>query len=123
MYRILHKCFVPCLQACLKSGPSCNAVTTSSTDVEATDFLSRTDFTAKEPVYLNFLIIFCRPLADIGLQPFLYPLMTGISLKMLADCRRSCKRASEAERERLMASCVPNVFITKCNVPWACVLI
>ena len=49
---------------------SCNAVATSSADIEAIDFLSLTNFTSKGPVSTNFLIVYFRPLADIRPQPF-----------------------------------------------------
>ncbi|GIY44286.1 hypothetical protein CEXT_431821 [Caerostris extrusa] len=76
-------------------GPSCNVVATSSTDVEATDLIPLTDFTANEPVYSSFLIIFCRPSADIGPQTFLLPLNERNFFKAANTQSFSCKRVSK----------------------------
>ncbi|GIY12083.1 hypothetical protein CDAR_449931 [Caerostris darwini] len=77
------------------SGPSYNAVCTS-TNIKTTDFLPLPDFTAKEPCLFEFLNHFLQT-SDHCI--FSYPLMTGISLKLLVHSRRSCKRASQADRD------------------------
>ncbi|GBM93965.1 hypothetical protein AVEN_106932-1 [Araneus ventricosus] len=51
---------------------SCNAVATSSTDVEAIAFLPLPHFTSNEPDSSNLSIIF-RPNAVIGPEPLLKP--------------------------------------------------
>ncbi|GBN61206.1 hypothetical protein AVEN_71521-1 [Araneus ventricosus] len=76
---------------------SCNAVATSSTDVEAIAFLPLSHFTSNEPDFSNLAIIFFRPNADIGPEPFLNPLMSGISSMQLPHSHRSCKKASQAK--------------------------
>ncbi|GBM40270.1 hypothetical protein AVEN_248292-1 [Araneus ventricosus] len=52
---------------------SCNAVATSSTDVEAIVFLPLPHFTSNEPDYLNLSIIFFRPNTVIGRESLLKP--------------------------------------------------
>ncbi|GBM64124.1 hypothetical protein AVEN_159854-1 [Araneus ventricosus] len=52
---------------------SCNAVATSSTDVEAISFLPLPNFTSNEPDFSNLSIIFFKPNADIGPEPLLKP--------------------------------------------------
>ncbi|GBN28557.1 hypothetical protein AVEN_181595-1 [Araneus ventricosus] len=52
---------------------SCNAVATSSTDVEAITFLPLPHFTSIEQDSLNLSIIFFRPNAVIGPEPLLKP--------------------------------------------------
>ncbi|GBL93143.1 hypothetical protein AVEN_216492-1 [Araneus ventricosus] len=52
---------------------SCNALATSSTDVEAIAFLHLPHFTSNEPDSSNLSIIFFRPNAVIGPEPLLKP--------------------------------------------------
>ncbi|GBN29570.1 hypothetical protein AVEN_112232-1 [Araneus ventricosus] len=52
---------------------SCNAVATSSTNVEAIAFLHLPHFTSNEPDSSNLSIIFFRPKAVIGPEPLLKP--------------------------------------------------
>ncbi|GBM08386.1 hypothetical protein AVEN_108381-1 [Araneus ventricosus] len=52
---------------------SCNAVATSSTDIEAIAFLPLPHFTSNEPDSSNLSIIFFRPNAVIGSEPLLKP--------------------------------------------------
>ncbi|GBM62923.1 hypothetical protein AVEN_22331-1 [Araneus ventricosus] len=52
---------------------SCNAVVTSSADVEATAFLPLPHFTSNEPDSSNLSIVFFRPNAVIGPEPLLKP--------------------------------------------------
>ncbi|GIZ02464.1 hypothetical protein CEXT_86771 [Caerostris extrusa] len=66
--------------------PFCNAMTTSSTDVEAIDFLPLLDFTAKEPVSWS-------PLASIRPQPLPSPFHDRDFFKAAATHSHSCKRA------------------------------
>ena len=65
-----------------------------SSDVEVIDFLLLPDIISKESISKHFLIIFFRFIPGIGPQPFSYPLMTGIFLKLLAHSRRSCKNVT-----------------------------
>ncbi|GBN14753.1 hypothetical protein AVEN_38114-1 [Araneus ventricosus] len=51
----------------------CNAVATSSTDVEASAFPPLPHYTSNEPSSLNLSIIFFRPNAVIGPEPLLKP--------------------------------------------------
>ncbi|GBN78016.1 hypothetical protein AVEN_24041-1 [Araneus ventricosus] len=52
---------------------SCNAVATSSTDVEEIAFLPLPHSTSNEPYSSNLSIIFFRPNAVIGPEPLLKP--------------------------------------------------
>ena len=62
--------------------PSCNAVDTSSTDVEETDFRPLPDSTLKEPITIDFSVLFLRYLLDTGTYLLPNPLMTEISFKL-----------------------------------------
>ncbi|GBM33940.1 hypothetical protein AVEN_79833-1 [Araneus ventricosus] len=83
---------------------SCNAVTTSSTDVEAIAFLPLPHFTSNESDSLKLSIIFFRQNAVIGPEPrrFLNPLISGISSMQLPHSQSSCKKASQAEPDLSM---------------------
>ncbi|GBN75493.1 hypothetical protein AVEN_168916-1 [Araneus ventricosus] len=74
---------------------SCNAVATSSIDVEAIAFLPLPHFTSNEPDSSNLSIIFFRP--NAVQNRFLNPLMSGISSMQLPHSHSSYKKASQAE--------------------------
>ncbi|GBN76153.1 hypothetical protein AVEN_211370-1 [Araneus ventricosus] len=79
---------------------SCNAVATSSTDVEAIDFLPLPHFTSNEPDYSNSSSSDRMQSSDQG--RFLNPLMSGISSMQLLHSHRSCRKASQAETDPSM---------------------
>ncbi|GIZ01086.1 hypothetical protein CEXT_279081 [Caerostris extrusa] len=56
-------------------------------------------FHCKRTCLFEFLTYFLQTLGDMDHSLFSCPLMTGIYLKLLACSRRSCKRASKAERD------------------------
>ncbi|GBN72988.1 hypothetical protein AVEN_275605-1 [Araneus ventricosus] len=107
---------------------SCNAVATSSTDVEAIAFLPPPHFTSNEPVFSNLSTSSSDQMQLSDQSRFLNPLMSGISSMQFPHSHRSCKKASQAEpdlqryllRRRITGTACFSPFYHKCNVRCAC---
>ncbi|GBN90919.1 hypothetical protein AVEN_239314-1 [Araneus ventricosus] len=82
---------------------SCNAVATSSTGVEATDFLPLPHFTPKmNPTLRIYESSTSDRMQSSDQNRFLNPLISGISSMQLPHSHFSCKNASQAEPDPSM---------------------
>ncbi|GBN32498.1 hypothetical protein AVEN_89342-1 [Araneus ventricosus] len=75
----------------------CNAIVTSSTDVEAIAFLPLPHFPSNEPTLRIYQSSSSDRMQTSDQSRFLNPLTSRISSLQLPNSHRSCKKASQAE--------------------------